>query len=68
MHRLRLTTPDTRRLTQSQPAEGKPSRQAGADLAWSLVVVLLLIVAVYAALHASDLLADLEELRILPGY
>jgi hypothetical protein len=68
MHRVRLTSPDARRLALSRPDEGKPSRPAWADLAWSLVVLLLLITAAYAALHASDLLADLEELRLLPGY
>jgi hypothetical protein len=38
-----------------------------ADLAWSAVVLLLLTIVVYTALHGADVLAELDDLRLVPG-
>jgi len=38
-----------------------------ADLAWSAVVLLLLTIVVYTAWHGADVLAELDDLRLVPG-
>ena len=38
-----------------------------ADVAWSAVVLLLLSIVVYTAWHGADVLAELDDLRLVPG-
>ena len=42
-------------------------RPPWADLVWSAVVLLLLTIVVYTALHGADVLAELDELGLVPG-
>ena len=40
--------------------------QPWADLLWSLVILLLLTIVVYTALHGADVLAELDDLGLVP--
>ena len=41
--------------------------QPWADLLWSFVILLLLTIVVYTALHGADVLAELDDLGLVPG-
>lgn len=60
--------PDRRCDEESCPASGNDRRnQPWADALWSLVILLLLTIIVYTALHAPDVLAELDELGLVSG-
>jgi hypothetical protein len=42
-------------------------RRPWGDLVWSVVILLLLTIVAYTALHAADVLAALDELEWVPG-
>jgi hypothetical protein len=66
--RTQTTRPDPRCDEGShQGSEGNRRGGPLADLAWSAVVLLLLTVVVYTALHGADVLAELDDLRLVPG-
>jgi predicted nucleic acid-binding Zn ribbon protein len=50
-----------------QVSEYDRRRQPWADLIWSFVTLLLLTVVVYTALHGADVLAELDDLGLIPG-
>jgi hypothetical protein len=67
---------DRTRTTQPDPQCDEESREASehnrrrgplADLAWSVVILLLLTIVVYTALHGADVLAELDDLGLVPG-
>ncbi len=63
----RTTRPDPRcDEGLHQGFEGNRRRGPLADLAWSAVVLLLLTIVVYTALHGADVLAELDDLRLVP--
>lgn len=41
--------------------------QPWADLLWSFVILLLLTIVAYTALHGADVLAELDDLGLVPG-
>ena len=50
-----------------QACENYRRHQPWADLLWSLVILLLLTIVVYTALHGADVLAELDDLGLVPG-
>jgi predicted nucleic acid-binding Zn ribbon protein len=50
-----------------QACEHNRRRQPWADLIWSFVILLLLTIVVYTALHGADVLAELDDLGLVPG-
>jgi predicted nucleic acid-binding Zn ribbon protein len=48
-------------------SEHDRQRQPWADLIWSFVTLLLLTIVVYTALHGADVLAELDDLGLVPG-
>jgi hypothetical protein len=53
-----------------EPHQGSGSQrrhQPWADLLWSFVILLLLTIVVYTALHGADVLAELDDLGLAPG-
>jgi hypothetical protein len=66
--RARTTRPDPRCNEESRQASERDGRRPPwADLAWSVVILLLLTVVVYTALHGADVLAELDDLGLAPG-
>ena len=63
----RTTRPDPRCDEESrQASEHDRRRQPWADLLWSFVTLLLLTIVVYTALHGADMLAELDDLGLVP--
>jgi hypothetical protein len=50
-----------------RPADYDRQRRAWGDLVWSVVILLLLTIVAYTALHGADVLAELDELGLVPG-
>ena len=50
-----------------QGSENNRRHQPWADLLWSFVILLLLTIIVYTALHGADVLAELDDLGLVPG-
>jgi hypothetical protein len=48
-------------------AEHDRRRRPWGDLVWSVVILLLLTIVAYTALHGADVLAELDELGLVPG-
>jgi predicted nucleic acid-binding Zn ribbon protein len=64
----RTTRPDPHCDEESREAsENNRRHQPWADLLWSFVILLLLTVVVYTALHGADVLAELDDLGLVPG-
>jgi hypothetical protein len=42
-------------------------RRPWSDLGWSAVIMVLLTIVAYTALHGADVLAELDELGLVPG-
>jgi hypothetical protein len=67
--RPRATRLDPRCDQESRPMyERDRRRPLWADLAWSAVILLLLTLVAYTALHGADVLAELDDLGLAPGY
>lgn len=65
----RTARPDPHCDEESRQGSGNHHQhQPWADLLWSLVILLLLTIVVYTALHGADVLAELDELDLVPGY
>jgi hypothetical protein len=79
--RCRGKAPPVSPLDRQRPARPHPrcdeaSRQAferdrrrspWADVAWSLVILVLLTLVVYAELHGANILSELDDLGLAPG-
>ena len=63
----RTPHPDLHSGEESRPAfENDRRHQPWADLLWSFVILLLLTIVVYTALHGADVLAELDDLGLVP--
>jgi predicted nucleic acid-binding Zn ribbon protein len=66
--RARPARPDPRCDEESRRMyERDRRRPPWADLAWSVVILLLLTVVVYTVLHGADVLTELDDLSLAPG-
>ena len=64
----RTAHPDPHCDQESREGLGNHRRhQPWADLLWSSVIVLLLTIVVYTALHGADVLVELDDLGLVPG-
>jgi hypothetical protein len=64
----RTTRPDPRCAEESRRvSEDNRRHQPWADLLWPSVILLLLTIVVYTALHGADVLAELDDLGLVPG-